>query len=334
MFDDGPKPKQPCNTYSRDNHLPPSCFLSQVPPPVLLPTLNHKEDSLLATGMTIMGGMLCSALILCMSFALVRFYFKSRRRSLPVIFFSSRDDFFLAEDQIMSYLDNPIWYTNTIGLQQSVIDSIAVFKYKKDEGLIEGTECSVCLNEFREDESLRLLPKCTHGFHLPCIDTWLKSHQNCPLCRAPVVSDAMAVQTSALEPNSIGSGSSNEALVENDIREDRTNEELRTCPIEDGIQARRSVSLDLTCAMEIAREATGELKYCGSFDAELEQSKYWNGKIGVKRSSGSSSICKLMKSSSMGRSLSKGAVSMKRSFSSGGILLSKQSEIQGSVLPL
>ncbi|PWA63111.1 zinc finger, RING/FYVE/PHD-type [Artemisia annua] len=82
---------------------------------------------------------------------------------------------------------HPIWLINTIGLDQSQIDSIQVFKYKKDEGLIEGTDCSVCLSEFEEDESLRLLPKCSHAFHVPCIDTWLRSHKNCPLCRAPVI---------------------------------------------------------------------------------------------------------------------------------------------------
>lgn len=73
------------------------------------------------------------------------------------------------------------------GLDESLIKSIAVFKYKKGDGLIEGTDCAVCLSEFEENESLRLLPKCSHAFHLPCIDTWLRSHSNCPLCRSNVV---------------------------------------------------------------------------------------------------------------------------------------------------
>ncbi|KAL0342949.1 UNVERIFIED_CONTAM: RING-H2 finger protein ATL52 [Sesamum angustifolium] len=65
-----------------------------------------------------------------------------------------------------------------------------MFKYRKDEGLTEETDCSVCLSEFQEDESIRLLPKCSHAFHGPCIDTWLRSHKNCPVCRAPVSSEA------------------------------------------------------------------------------------------------------------------------------------------------
>ncbi|XP_074364085.1 RING-H2 finger protein ATL54-like, partial [Apium graveolens] len=84
-------------------------------------------------------------------------------------------------------LDHPIWYITTVGLQSSVINSITIFKYKKFDKLIEGTDCSVCLTEFQDDETLRLLPKCNHAFHIPCIDTWLRSHTTCPLCRAGIV---------------------------------------------------------------------------------------------------------------------------------------------------
>jgi hypothetical protein len=72
------------------------------------------------------------------------------------------------------------------GLDEALVKSITVCKYKKGDGFVEGTECSVCLSEFQENESLRLLPKCSHAFHLPCIDTWLKSHASCPLCRANI----------------------------------------------------------------------------------------------------------------------------------------------------
>ncbi|XP_045817695.1 RING-H2 finger protein ATL52-like [Trifolium pratense] len=93
-------------------------------------------------------------------------------------------------DENQHVVDHPIWYIRTLGLNQSVINAISVCKYKKGEGLIDGTECSVCLSEFEEDENLRLLPKCNHAFHLPCIDTWLRSHTNCPMCRAPIVNSS------------------------------------------------------------------------------------------------------------------------------------------------
>ncbi|XP_057533486.1 RING-H2 finger protein ATL54-like [Amaranthus tricolor] len=84
-------------------------------------------------------------------------------------------------------VDHPIWFITTLGLHHSVINSITVFRYKKEDGLIDGSDCSVCLSEFQEGESLRLLPKCKHAFHIDCIDTWLRSHTNCPLCRAGIV---------------------------------------------------------------------------------------------------------------------------------------------------
>ncbi|CAH8281545.1 unnamed protein product [Eruca vesicaria subsp. sativa] len=80
------------------------------------------------------------------------------------------------------------WRVTTAGLDRSAIDSITVVKFKNGEGIIDGTDCSVCLSEFEEDEALRLLPKCSHAFHVSCIDMWLLSHKNCPLCRAPVFS--------------------------------------------------------------------------------------------------------------------------------------------------
>lgn len=70
------------------------------------------------------------------------------------------------------------------GLDDGSIGLIAAFKYKNGDGLVEGTECAVCLNEFKEGESLRLLPNCSHAFHIPCIDAWLKSNAICPICRA------------------------------------------------------------------------------------------------------------------------------------------------------
>ncbi|GER57828.1 RING/U-box superfamily protein [Striga asiatica] len=86
------------------------------------------------------------------------------------------------------------------GLDGSLIEKITVCRYRKGDGLIEGTECAVCLSEFEENESLRLLPKCSHAFHLPCIDTWLKSHSNCPLCRANVAASGQAaVEVNACE---------------------------------------------------------------------------------------------------------------------------------------
>ncbi|CAI0422096.1 unnamed protein product [Linum tenue] len=130
----------------------------------------------------------------------------SWRRRDPSAVFATQDDF-IAEDH-GPVIDHPIWYIHTVGLEQSIIESIAVFRYKKEDKLIEGTDCSVCLSEFEEDESLRLLPKCSHAFHIPCIDTWLRSHKNCPLCRAPIVAAAANSGAVAVQAAAAASGSS------------------------------------------------------------------------------------------------------------------------------
>ncbi|KAI3845976.1 hypothetical protein MKW92_039230 [Papaver armeniacum] len=93
------------------------------------------------------------------------------------------------------------WQIPNTGLDEALIKTITVCKYSKRDGFIDGTDCSVCLSEFQENESLRLLPKCSHAFHLSCIDTWLKSHANCPLCRANIVCTSPAPLPSVQDDN-------------------------------------------------------------------------------------------------------------------------------------
>ncbi|MCL7041381.1 hypothetical protein MKW94_028743 [Papaver nudicaule] len=75
------------------------------------------------------------------------------------------------------------------GVDELVIRAIPIFQYKKREGDTEDSsfhECAVCLNEFQEQEKLRVLPSCSHAFHIDCIDIWLQKNDNCPLCRSNI----------------------------------------------------------------------------------------------------------------------------------------------------
>ncbi|PWA56971.1 Zinc finger, RING/FYVE/PHD-type [Artemisia annua] len=122
----------------------------------------------------------------------------------------------LSDDDHGLEVDHHIWYIPTVGLQPSVINSISVIKFKKSDNLIEGSDCSVCLSEFQDEETLRLLPKCNHAFHIPCIDTWLSSHTNCPLCRAGILSSRMSSVLSLDDPSfSRGIGSNRHNQIEN-----------------------------------------------------------------------------------------------------------------------
>lgn len=68
------------------------------------------------------------------------------------------------------------------GLKKRDLRQIPVAVYGSGVN-IKGTECPICLGEFEDGEKVRVLPKCDHGFHVMCIDTWLLSHSSCPNCR-------------------------------------------------------------------------------------------------------------------------------------------------------
>ncbi|QCE13155.1 RING-H2 finger protein ATL79-like [Vigna unguiculata] len=50
-------------------------------------------------------------------------------------------------------------------------------------------ECAVCLVEFEDSDTVKLLPLCQHVFHQHCIDQWLPSRLTCPICRQKLISD-------------------------------------------------------------------------------------------------------------------------------------------------
>ncbi|KAK9160305.1 hypothetical protein Syun_006646 [Stephania yunnanensis] len=78
------------------------------------------------------------------------------------------------------------------GLDESVIRAIPIVQFKRvreefdEKRNISLCECAVCLNEFRGEEKIRILPGCSHLFHIDCIDVWLQSNANCPLCRTSI----------------------------------------------------------------------------------------------------------------------------------------------------
>ncbi|PRQ21342.1 putative transcription factor C2H2 family [Rosa chinensis] len=180
-----------------------------IPPPPPFPAIDQSDQNHHISPYVILFLSLLAGLFLLIAYYVIivkscsSFCSPNRNNGSPQSESTSGDEEFLAENQV----DHPIWFITTVGLQQSIINSITVCKYKKCEGLIEGTECSVCLNEFHEDEMLRLLPKCSHAFHMNCIDTWLRSHTNCPLCRAYITSETLG--NSNIVRLDLGSGDQN-----------------------------------------------------------------------------------------------------------------------------
>ncbi|GAB4847245.1 hypothetical protein Ancab_026286 [Ancistrocladus abbreviatus] len=209
-----------CEPHSDEQFCVPLCTTINLFPPSLPsapPTRpsappNHVQNHIMAYLITTVCVLGVAFLLLTTCTILLRNRWTRRRNSIRVTA-STREDFVDHEDH--GPIDHPIWHISTIGLQQSVIDSITAFKYKRDEGLIEGSDCSVCLTEFEDGDDLRLLPKCSHAFHLGCIDAWLRSHKNCPLCRAPVINDASAAVHAVSDFSSTASDTTEVSQAEN-----------------------------------------------------------------------------------------------------------------------
>ncbi|KAK8709676.1 hypothetical protein V6N13_060686 [Hibiscus sabdariffa] len=104
------------------------------------------------------------------------------------------------EDPLMAY--SPAMERRHGGLDESVIRQIPISRFNKDLKERSFCECAVCLNEFEDDEKLRMIPNCSHVFHIDCIDVWLQNNANCPLCRTSVSSHGRFLANPIVVPSS------------------------------------------------------------------------------------------------------------------------------------
>ncbi|GJX26953.1 RING-H2 finger protein ATL60-like protein [Tanacetum coccineum] len=86
------------------------------------------------------------------------------------------------------------------GLNPSFLKTIPVVPFDV-KVFKDGLECTVCLSELVEGEKARVLPKCSHGFHVECIDMWFHSHSTCPICRTSVSDETSQVSVEDLLEN-------------------------------------------------------------------------------------------------------------------------------------
>lgn len=202
-------------------YCPQWCYVIYPPPPPFEFPNDESSPNFSPLVIAVIG-VLASAFLLVSYYTIISKYCGSRESSQSE---DHEETIELEEDHNPS-LHEP-WHAPAIGLDEALIKAITVCKYKKGERLVEVTDCPVCLSEFEDDESVRLLPKCSHAFHLPCIDTWLKSHSSCPLCRASIFTfnaAALHVAAPAIELPSRNETSSQNQHADENVGVARDNE--------------------------------------------------------------------------------------------------------------
>lgn len=145
-----------------------------VSPPPSLSSSDKSSTTMLYYGLVVVG-------VAAMALALYNFVIikRSRRRHMQSQAAGANG---LVEGAVMES-------SGTENCQRNNFNMLSSFKYKKEGIGNDGDydyECPVCLSGFEEGEEVRKLPRCKHWFHAPCIDMWLYSHFDCPICRTPV----------------------------------------------------------------------------------------------------------------------------------------------------
>ncbi|KAK4257092.1 hypothetical protein QN277_006725 [Acacia crassicarpa] len=68
-------------------------------------------------------------------------------------------------------------------------------------------DCAVCLESFKDGDVCRLLPNCSHSFHVSCIDSWILKTPICPICRtwvhSPIIPKLNVTQQADASQNGV-----------------------------------------------------------------------------------------------------------------------------------
>ena len=368
LISDDPNCSSSCSSYYFLGICPKECqnICSIIcPPPYSTPPTSPppslEKIHKIPTYLIAIGTVLAAAfIIVCFLAIYSRYYLRwrnSRRGTQPQTE-ETQDEFFDEEEGPI--IDHPIWYIRTVGLQPSVISSIRVCKYKSGDGLVEGTECSVCLGEFEEDESLRLLPKCSHAFHIPCIDTWLRSHTNCPMCRAPIINSTSMTPVPEPDVENLDPGEEAQVEISHSSSESDRDIEEEVCEVRIDVEEeggsvsengekrcgnsnvevnniqplRRSVSLDSLSASRISLAVANIVPVESARNSETQLVKLnEKSRIAGNRGDGNRNLLRLLGSSSKARLLPNRPIFMKRSVSwSGKFKLGNNSQSRNLVL--
>lgn len=74
---------------------------------------------------------------------------------------------------------------------QRIVQKSALVDLLRETGGSSSQCCVICTCDYEDGDSLRILPKCHHAFHVRCIDRWAyqsnhTSTPKCPMCNVPL----------------------------------------------------------------------------------------------------------------------------------------------------
>ncbi|XP_074318071.1 uncharacterized protein LOC141654856 [Silene latifolia] len=83
--------------------------------------------------------------------------------------------------------DDWVWVVDRVRDEYDDVDwgmAIDALEKVDNQGLVDGSECAICIQELLKSESVVKLGSCNHAFHEGCISEWYKKQASCPLCRS------------------------------------------------------------------------------------------------------------------------------------------------------
>ena len=83
--------------------------------------------------------------------------------------------------------DNDIFYENYFKSCSEINNHLGKSHKIKENDPIIGENCMICMEEYKNREFKRIIPKCQHFFHKKCIDKWLQRSATCPVCRCDLL---------------------------------------------------------------------------------------------------------------------------------------------------
>lgn len=54
--------------------------------------------------------------------------------------------------------------------------------------------CTICLSDFKQDDSVKCMPGCGHTFHSDCLAPWLQKRFRCPNCNLDINMESEALR--------------------------------------------------------------------------------------------------------------------------------------------